>query len=41
MTAQVMIPGAKFKARWYQKPVINHFTGNGHDGRGSAGAWVI
>jgi phage terminase large subunit len=40
MTA-VAIPSPKFKPRWYQKPVITHFTGNGSDGRGKAGSWVM
>jgi phage terminase large subunit len=41
LIASYPIPSAKFKARWYQKPVISHFTGGGHDGRGKAGAWVM
>jgi phage terminase large subunit len=38
---QFLIPSERFKPRWYQKPVIEHFVGSGHDGRGKTGVWVM
>ena len=41
MTARhLLIPNEKFRARWYQRPFIAHFTANGHDGRGKSAAAV-
>lgn len=35
------IPSERFQPREYQRPVIQHFVGNGSDGSGKAGAWVM
>jgi phage terminase large subunit len=39
--SRVLIPNAKFKPRWYQKPVMAHYTGNGSDGRRKRGVLVL
>ena len=38
---QILIPNAKFRPRWYQRPVIDHYTANGHDGRKKRGVLVL
>jgi phage terminase large subunit len=38
---RVSIPNAAFKPRWYQRPFMLHFTGEGHDGSGRSAAWVV
>jgi hypothetical protein len=38
---QILIPNEKFKPRWYQRPVIAHYTGGGHDGRRKRGVLVL
>lgn len=37
---QILIPNARFKPRWYQRPFMLHFTANGHDGRGKSAVEV-
>jgi hypothetical protein len=37
---QILIPNEKFRPRWYQRPFIDHFTANGHDGRGKSAVEV-